>query len=91
MARVQVIRQGDNPTAPRCPVCGALNDAWTAMKKKPQAGDASICLYCAALCVFNADDSLRIPTEEETVNMLADPFVIKLLETVVSVGVRRPE
>jgi len=93
MARVRVIRQGDNPAAPRCPVCGALNEAWTAMNglRRPKAGDASVCLYCAALCVFTVGGGLRIPTEEETASMLADPFVIKLLETVVDVGARRPE
>ena len=57
---------------------------------RPKPGDASVCLYCAALCVFTADGGLRIPTEEETASMLADPFVIKILETVVAVGVRRP-
>ncbi len=81
---VVVVAEHDNPEGQRCPVCGGLNEAATGMTgmEGPREGDASICLYCGALCVFNADGTIRQTTEEETARMLADPMVARILDTI---------
>lgn len=73
-----------NPAAPNCPVCGRLNDGFTEISKtkrppKPKAGDASLCAYCGALCVFTADGGLRLPTVDESAKMMQDPMIRLLL------------
>lgn len=64
----------------RCPCCGARLTGVTPIdcKTGPSAGDASFCLYCAALLIFEPDLSLRpmLPAERET---FLDAIVDKVL------------
>lgn len=51
-----------------CLGCGAANDRTTETSesgRKPEAGDATICVSCGQASIFNEDLSLRLPTEEE--------------------------
>lgn len=50
-----------------CPFCGyKVNRATDPQANaQPNAGDWSVCFSCAALMVFNADLTLRKPTEKE--------------------------
>ncbi len=78
------LTSGQNSAAPNCPVCGRLNDGFTHIGEKPDrtppaAGDASLCGYCGALAVFEAGGGLRLPTVEETAEMLSDPRIKLLL------------
>jgi hypothetical protein len=58
----------------RCPSCGARLTGVTPIDGRlgPSAGDASICAYCAAVLVFEADLSLRCALPEERATMLQD-------------------
>lgn len=46
--------QGKLSVKPKCPLCHAALDGWTATEEceGPTDGDVSVCLYCAAMLVF---------------------------------------
>ena len=51
-----------------CLGCGAVNDRTTETTgggHKPVAGDATICVSCGQVSIFNEDLSLRPPTKDE--------------------------
>lgn len=52
----------------KCPACGEPTDAATATGRgtRPREGDASMCLSCGHMMIFNADLTMRNPTDEET-------------------------
>ena len=64
----------------KCPICWKKLDAATATQKgtKPKAGDATVCICCGALLVFNDDLTVRLPTDEENDIMRFDERVLKL-------------
>jgi len=45
----------------KCPTCGRILDATTSVQgeQTPSPNDISICMYCAALLIFNDDMTLR--------------------------------
>ena len=50
-----------------CPYCSHTFNRASDLKQEPtpREGDFSVCIYCAGLLVFNADLSVRKPTEYE--------------------------
>lgn len=57
----------------RCPTCGfEMTDAWSDVGERPGDGDFCICIECAATLCFNADLSLRRPTEADMAGLLAN-------------------
>jgi hypothetical protein len=60
-----------------CSSCSQILDANTpaGMKDaKPEPGSISVCFYCAQICVFNNDMTLRNITQEELESL---PFWVK--------------
>ena len=69
-----------------CPSCRRLLDAASEVGAKavPQPGDLSICLYCKAWLVFNADMSLRL-IEQEDIETLPEDLVNLLKNATVAI------
>jgi hypothetical protein len=42
----------------------------------PRDGDMTVCLYCRHVMIYNADLSLRNPTDEEIVEIAGDPALV---------------
>lgn len=68
-----------------CPACGRRNelhanaDGQTAF---PDPGDFSICYSCASVNIFEADGdglTVRVTTDDERAEALADPRIAKVL------------
>jgi hypothetical protein len=47
--------------------------------KIPNEGDVTACLYCRHVMVYNADLSLRNPTDEEVVEIAGDPELVAMI------------
>jgi len=45
--------------------------------RTPSAGDASMCLMCGHIMVFNEDLTVREPTAEENAQIRSDPDIIQ--------------
>lgn len=78
-----------------CPYCGAaLDGATVAVAEKeimPEAGDWSVCLYCARLLVFTGVGvAVRKPTDEEAAEGMADEGVRRAISVVKKYGPRDP-
>jgi len=58
---------------PHTCTCGADNDAASHRNAIPSPGDVSLCWYCGELTVFNEDLTQHVPTEEEMVEIRANP------------------
>src|SRR5215469_15545406 len=63
----------------KCLKCGYKMDATTHAygNRRPHEGDISMCLFCGQLMLFNADLTLRLPTNEENRELRSNPDVIK--------------
>lgn len=58
-----------------CPVCNYRIDSHTVAfeeKADPVEGDASICMKCSSLLVFDAGLVLRCPTDEQLLGFMAE-------------------
>lgn len=64
----------------RCPCCDARLTGITPVDGAlgPKNGDASICIYCAELLIFQADLSLRIMTPRERKTFLKNDKNVQL-------------
>lgn len=64
----------------KCLGCGAPNDATTAAyhECRPNAGDVTVCIYCGHISVFNADLTLRNPTDEEVLDIAGDERILQI-------------
>lgn len=62
----------------KCLKCGYPMDATTSVFEDatPKAGDYSLCLGCGYVAVFNADHTLRAPTEQESEAIASNQQVI---------------
>jgi hypothetical protein len=65
-----------------CPTCGTkVNDATVvfhgASKASPAPGDVTVCIYCAAVSIFDDELCLRRPTPDEQREIARDPRVQK--------------
>lgn len=56
-----------------CPSCMATLDARTGIDARPKPGDASICIECKTLLIFDENLRLRRPTEEEIIQVRKVP------------------
>lgn len=69
-----------------CPHCQGEVDSHTGVANPdtdvPEEGDASLCLYCGLPSIFTKDMMLRLPTEEERVQMMADENVIATMAAI---------
>lgn len=68
------MRNDDSARLPEahCPVCNALlNSARDALGDEPAPveGDLSVCAYCTSFLVFMEDMSLKLLTDEETLDL----------------------
>lgn len=62
-----------------CIGCGCKTNAATpigADNAFPQAGDATVCLQCGHIMVYNADLSLRDPIDKEMHAIAGDPRIV---------------
>jgi hypothetical protein len=79
--------------ASACPRCGTPVDAATgvfdARDGSPGPGDVTVCLYCAAVSVFDADLRLRPPTAEERREMAQDKRVQRTVAEITRFNSRR--
>lgn len=68
--------------AARCPTCGYVMDAHSAVGDEdavPSAGDRSVCLACGALAIYETvlgTLRLRLPSHDETEESLGDPTLV---------------
>lgn len=65
----------------RCIICDHPNDMATDTggKARPAPGDASICLYCGHVAIFDQQLRLRLPTAEERERIKANPKITRAL------------
>lgn len=63
-----------------CPHCGHQFDRASDLKegRGPKAGDFSVCIACAKISVFNADQTVRKPTMEEKWRANKDPWITQV-------------
>lgn len=72
------------PRSTLCPACGArLDSAYDVDQQgyRPQPGDASFCLGCTSLLVFDEDEGgllLRFPTDDELLHYSTDKKLHKV-------------
>ena len=62
-----------------CLSCGKGLDAAAqigAGMPSPSEGDVTVCLYCRHVMIYNADLSLRNPTDAEVVEIAGDPRLV---------------
>lgn len=72
-----------------CPYCGEVNDCASGLfepESVPSAGDVSICLHCAGVTIYNADLTVRVPAEEERLQLEDDPQVALAVFAVACLG-----
>jgi NAD-dependent SIR2 family protein deacetylase len=62
-----------------CPKCGYKMDRTTGAFEdaQPMEGDISMCLACGSPAIFRKDLTIRIPTEEEALDLAVNPEVIQ--------------
>ena len=60
-----------------CPTCEAKHDLVSGMTDEdtPDPGSLSLCIRCGVWAIFDEDLSLRKPTNEEAIEISADPYV----------------
>lgn len=72
-----------------CWKCGTTVDAFTSIERQgeqprgPREGDASVCVYCGAVSVFDADLKLIQPDRETVFALLAIPAVRAAITAVI--------
>lgn len=68
----------------RCPHCGKNNDTTSSMfgqKESPKNGDMTMCIGCGEWATFELTDAsiqLRIPTDDEYIEIAHDPYVVAM-------------
>ena len=67
--------------AKACRECGKVRDAISDFETEnvPRPGDVSICLGCGVLSILGDDLEDIPPTDEETLELLADPKIKRML------------
>lgn len=63
-----------------CIECGELLDGATAVdgEGEPNSGDATICIYCGHIMVFDENQRLRNPTREEMIELAGDSRILMI-------------
>ena len=74
-----------------CPHCGHLLDACTDLmsNRRPEKGDASVCIYCAELCIYNDDQTLRQAEFDDCMQLQSDPKLWALINKTQETAARR--
>lgn len=86
---------GQLPGDPHCPKCHAGCDGYTGLGKDgakitPAPGDATICVYCAAILTFDDKMELRLATVAEMSDYMNDPvFMMALMGIQMMIARRR--
>lgn len=69
-----------------CRVCGykfnCVESIFEKERRVPVAGSVSLCLRCGALSIFEADLSLRAPTDVEREEILEDTRVVTAIRCI---------
>ena len=71
--------------ASRCPVCFGSTETETpvAHHAEPKPNDVAVCLYCAAVLVYDGEPlRLRLPRGPERAELYGDPQVAKIRQAV---------
>lgn len=66
----------------QCPYCGALSNNHSPAFGEhisPQVGDISVCVHCLHHSILDKNGTLRVPTEEEQLEILSDEEVFTAL------------
>lgn len=85
------MRQGQLAGEPTCPVCHKVMDGFTGptSRKVPKDGDVALCVYCLSLSIFTINSlgllAFRRATPAELTELMADPDVRKMLNTMATV------
>lgn len=68
----------------RCPVCGATLNAASGIEHEetPRPGDATVCVHCAAILLFDDDLRLRKPTKAERPRLIMDRTLLATIRAV---------
>jgi hypothetical protein len=69
-----------------CPFCGHMLDRVTAGPENPEAvpqeGDFTLCIQCGGLLVFDERVRVRPPTNEEQVEAMTYPEVVRVMTAI---------
>lgn len=65
----------------KCLSCGAEMTAATNVTGKgmPEVGDATVCLYCGHLMIFDVGLALRPPTDQEIIELAGNAGLLKAM------------
>jgi DNA-directed RNA polymerase subunit RPC12/RpoP len=74
----------------RCVNCGKELDAAAGFDKSPQAGDASLCLYCGHFMIFDDDLKVRAPTDDELRGWAGNEELVSALNVVNAIKMVKP-
>jgi hypothetical protein len=76
----------------QCPYCGHLIDASTSAEDaSPGPGDVTVCLNCREIVVFADDMSLRLPTEQELIEVAGNDKVLAVLLALADIPLKGAE
>lgn len=77
-------------TPNRCPHCEHILEGATGVttQNAPKPGDVTLCIYCAAVLVFQDDMRVRLPVEEEA-NEFASNGELMKMQKIVKLAIRR--
>lgn len=72
----------DKLTAPRCPNCGDVAEAFSAVRGngEPEPGCRAICWGCSSINVYVSPTKLRLATADEVEQSLCDPIVLRFFQ-----------
>lgn len=80
--RKHFLAEGQQTPPASCPNCGAVHNMAAAVDESarmPSPGDASICIKCGHLCVYDEHLDLRDPTGDEFVKIAGDERIVAAL------------
>lgn len=75
---------------PHCPFCSAKLDRATCITEpgqKPNAGDLTICIYCAAPLQFSSELELE-PVDVETLELILEPAQMRVMRQLLALRAR---
>src|SRR4051812_10831976 len=77
-----------------CLKCGYATDRASSIgglkPRGPKPGDVTVCIQCTHIMLFNPDLTLRDPTTEELRDILEDPRIVAVVNTIKEASSRRP-
>lgn len=77
----------------RCPFCNYILNAATAGPHNPDASpepnDATICINCGGVLIYDEHTRVRKPTDQELAEVMADPNATLMVQAVADLHRRR--